>query len=523
MATSPEAIATFLHAIHAPPLLAKGREPAQLLEDIYNCTGVEYAELTSSRTHQLEGVAFALYQRSALLFYWMRLGKSKIALDWATHLIRAGFAKKKCLIIAHAPVGVEVWQTQVAAHSVLECVSVRSGPSATHMWCEAVAGNADIIIVARQTIQALFTFKKLNRKGAPTLYPDRALLQEFGTFFDLAIIDETHVYANPYGLPFDLVKELTHACKYRLGLTGTPIGRDAYAIWAQAYLIDRGKHFGYNFNFFTEAFGKKKKTPFSKSGYVFVFDTAKQPLLQYKLDSIALAYGKDEVYEAPVVSNIVDLRMLGQQRKAYNEVVEKLIKLSRDEQVAITNTFHKLRQIASGYLVFDDEGKRHTVHFPNSPKLAWLSSWLEELPSSTPCLIFHEYIHTGEVIAAALTKQKISHATLHGRTRDKDSVLAQFKSGRAQILVANSATGGTAIDLPEVDYMCFFESPVDSRVRAQAQARPMARGNRTLYMDDIVCAPVEHRVLGLLAEGRNLLHEVLHGDRIAIGELLRAH
>ena len=519
MPISRDAIDKFLGRIHADPPECKGMSPNDLRALIYNCTGVEFEEKTVSRPHQLEGTAFALYLRQAFLFYWMRLGKTKIALDWASHLRRANFTKRKGLILAHATVGVTEWESQVSEHSNLIARSVRSGPAMEDAFLDACTSDCDLIIMSRFTMQEMFSEKRLNQKGKPTLYPDRDLLATAAEFFDHSVIDETHFYSGEYGLPFALASALTAKCEFRLGLTGTPVGRDPYVLWAQAHLVDRGMHFGYNYAFFEAAFGKNIYSHFTKTNRTWVFDKKKMDLFQYKLDSFSLAYGKGEIKTAQIEANIVRLEMSIDQKKAYTDALSRLYKVQDVDETQLKSVFHRLRQIASGYLPFSDEqGGRRVVHF-ESAKLAWLTAFVSELPADCPCLIFHEYIHTGELISKTLKAAKVTYTELRGDTQDPDAAIAAFRSGKAQFLVANSQKGGVGINLPETEYLLFFESPVDPRIREQAASRPMARGDRSLTLDDLVCAPIEDRILGFIAEGQDLLARLLAGGKKTAKEL----
>ncbi len=520
MPISKEAIDKFLGTIYADPPVCKGAHPDELRAMIYNCTGVEFEEKTPSRPHQLEGLAFALYMRQAFLFYWMRLGKTKIALDWASHLRRAQITKRKGLILAHATVGVTEWEAQVTEHSNLAARSVRAGASMEDDFLDACTSDCDLIIMSRFTMQEMFTEKRLNRKGKPTLYPARDLIATAADFFDHSVIDETHFYSGEYGLPFALASELTKRCAYRLGLTGTPVGRDPFVLWAQAHLVDQGRHFGYNYAFFEAAFGKSIYSHFTTSNRATVFDKKKMDLFQYKLDSFSLAYGKGEIKTASVEANVVRLKMSAEQSKAYDDAINHIYrKQGFSDEVELKSLFHRLRQIATGYLPFTDEnGAQRTVHF-ESAKLSWLIAFVSELPKDCPCLIFHEYVHSGELIAKTLKAAKVTYAELRGDTLDPDAAIADFRSGKAQFLVANSQKGGTGINLPETEYLLFFESPVDPRVREQAASRPMARGDRSLTLDDLVCAPIEDRILGFIAEGQNLLARLLAGGKKTAKEL----
>lgn len=513
MAVAPEALKKFLAREFKQPPRFKGMAPDRIKDHIYDATGVDFKEITKSRPHQLEGTAFALWMQRSLLLYWMRLGKSKMALDWMTHLRRANLVHKPCLIIAHAPIGVEVWEGQAAMHSKLRVKCVRSGEGALDSLLDGIDNDYDAVIISRSMLQTLFTIKKLNRKKVLKLYPDQAKLSAAAACFDHCVIDETHFYSNPTKLPFLLAHSIVGSCKYRLGLTGTPIGRYPFAIWAQASLIDEGRRFSSSYPFFQMAYGKKAYNHFAGGWRGLAFDKKKMPALKERLDTLALSYGKGEVRSAEVFTGQIKLRMYAEQMKTYNDGVKKLVSLRFNEQVDLDAQFTRLRQIASGFLPFtDNDGQRRVLHFP-SVKLDWLEEFASEVPRNCQCIIFHEFIHTGELICERLTKAKVSHAWLHGDTPNKKAEIEKFTSGKAQILVANTATGGTSIDLSQADYLCFFESPCSPIVRTQAEARPMGRGlDRALAVDDLLCSPVEQKILGYIQEGEDCLRKLLRGD-----------
>lgn len=171
----------------------------------------------------------------------------------------------------------------------------------------------------------------------------------------------------------------------------------------------------------------------------------------------------------------------------------------------------------------DDEGETRIVHFDKSIKLAWFEELLSHMPD-VQCVVFHEYIHSGELLCKALKTAKKTHTWLYGDSdtnEKRQRIVSEFQNGNAQFLVANSRSGGTAIDLPMADYLIFFESPVSPRQREQAAARPMARDDRPLMLDDLVCAPVERKILGFIAEGRDLYQALVQGGR-KMAQSLRA-
>lgn len=541
MPIDPESIQRFRDAYPDWHPEFKGMPENELRSYIREATGLEFgAEKVPSRPYQLEGLASALYKRRSFLFYGVRMGKTKIALNWMDCLRRAGKAKRKGLVIAHKPIALQVWKGEAEKHTDLKLAPVSSGKDAGDRLVDALESDADAVVLAWSTIQELFTIKKKSRKGSMKLYPDLALIRMVAVYFDHVVVDETHMCQEPTSLRFNIGAALLEEClDWRLGLTGTPMGRDPFSIWAQAYLIDAGDTFGRNYYFFEQAYGMKKESRFSRKtmkrlnrkgeeisvGYEWKFDESLSQSFQRKLSAMSISYEMSEVQTINILSSRVDLQMHPDQRDAYNDVVDKFIRLDRDNTIEVRATFVRMRQVASGFLPFTaGDGDKMQLEFKNTPKLEWLQALFEEFPEGIQGVIFHEFTKSGRDICAVAKAAKRTHSWLYGGSTEKEAAeaLRSFQAGESQFLIANHSKGGTGIDLPMADWLGFYESPVSPTIRTQAAGRPLARGERPLLMDDLVCAPVEARILEFIAEGQDMLSQFVFRDRAEAGRKLRA-
>lgn len=512
MPIDPEAIERFLAREIEPLPAFKGADPDWLRGQILQGTGAAYEHVGfAPRPPQLEGLAAALHLRRALLFYGMRMGKTKIGLDWAAHLRKAGLWRGKGFIVAHAPVGVNVWVKEAKAQTKLKVRGVLSGPKAGEQLETCLNDNTDLVVIAWSTLQALFTHKKVNRRGVSKLVPNKEMLAEAAAQFSLCIFDEIHTCQNAESLRFSIAEKLVTNCDYRLGLTGTPSGRNPFSTWAQVYLIDEGELLGRSFFFFKHVFGKEVLVPRHGGGLVedYVFDKKKMPLLEQLLSSISISYELGDTQKLDVRPGIVTLTLSPAQQQAYDEQLAKAEAARNDEDMAPENVYVRLRQISAGFLPFvDNEGTQRIVKFPGASKLAWLAEFLDNYDSSYQMLIFHEFTPSGRHISALLTDRGINFRWLWGGAKDKNEIIRDFQKGRARVLLANTAAGSMAIDLPQADYLLFFDSPACPKIRAQAEARPMSRGSKPLYIDDLVCSPTDQKVLGFIKEGKNVMHQL---------------
>lgn len=523
MPSSPIAISNFLlNRPEPPPLAFRKAERDVLLNEIEAVGNHELLTRTKPYLHQLQGLAFALWAERSLLYYEMRTGKTKISLDWIAYLVYSGLLTKKALIIAHAPIGVDEWDNQNNVHSYLNIAVVRSGNDASGRFHYTLTQpDIDAVLISWSTLQTIFGVKRTvaqgRRKGGEKFYADRGALRYTAQHFDAVVIDEIHMAGHDDTLRFAIASELVARCRWRLGLTGTPFGRDPLLMWAQAYLIDGGAALTTSYRFFREAFCTAKhnifKARYTKFANDYVFDRKKLPLLKDKLQAMTLYCALSDVQDVKVLPGIVRLSMSKEQKQAYDEAVNHLVELKTGDTVEIDATFIRLRQIASGFLPFEDvNGETQILDFPDAAKFEWLADFLED-PPDLQFVVMHEFIHTGSRICELLQKHKIKYDWLRGGTKDRPQLLERFKNGKTQCIVANTATGGMAIDLSSADYLLFFESTPSVITRRQAEARPLARGNRPLVMDDLVCAPIEKKLLDFLAQGNDMREAMRRNPR----------
>jgi superfamily II DNA or RNA helicase len=482
----------------------------RLLDLITQITRTPFAPKREPRLYQLQGIAAMLWLRQGILYYDPQMGKTLCALQWAEHLRQSGAWQGTGFILAHAPTGLDVWQDQAAEHSNLSVRVVRTNPDDLFA---AIEEEPDLICMTYSGMQQLFCEKRLNRKGKPTLYLNKAVIEIVQQCFSLFIIDEIHLINNPWGLWFELAEALSHKCEFRLGLTGTPLNRDPFATWAPLKVIDGGQRLGYSFPFFRECFGRTQRN-FKRGGIdEIVFDGRKMPILSTRIATASLSYERGEAgINLKLVENVVNLGMAGDQADAYEDCMNEILEVHSGEAFAekedLASHFARLRQISSGYVsYFNKAGDKRHLHYKDSIKLEWLGDFLDQFEEVPPMIIFNEYVETGDILAKFLTKRKIKFARLYGGTsagNDRTSIAA-FQAGEVSVFLANSQSGGTSITLNRADYTIFFESPCAPIGRKQAQARAMAnRGDRPLFITDLCCSPTERRILDFIAEGMDL-------------------
>jgi Helicase conserved C-terminal domain/Type III restriction enzyme, res subunit len=521
--TSPEAIERFLNHKTDERLDIRGKSHEYLLRIIEDTTGVPFQSKlpwTGSERdqRQLEAIAFGILKKRILLYYAMRVGKTNVAMRWLEHLHKCKRIQK-ALIIPHAPVGVDEWERQTPIHSWLNLSFIRSGSNSEEEFIRGMESDSAGVVLTWSTLQQIFSIKKANRKGKMTLYADKAILRDLPAYFQALIVDEIHKINDPFSLRFEIISEFatefTSNVPYRMGLTGTPFGRDPYGLWSQARIIDSGETLSPSFFFFREAFGKKEYNHFSKFKQEIVFDKAKLPLLQKKLLPMILTCKLEEIQDVNVIASEIELDLSLEQKKYYKETIKKVFNIENNENQELQNSFIRLRQISSGLYVFiDNDGERRELEIKSS-KIDWLEDFVSDLDPKLKVIIFHEFIATGARICKILEKAKIKHERFWSGTKDRAKSIANFQTGNSNIFVANHGAGGTGIDLSAAHYVCIFESPTSTIVRQQMEARPLARGSAPLIVDDLLSSPVERKILSYVREGKELSAIFQSGKKFA--------
>jgi hypothetical protein len=528
MPTSPAALDRFLTAKPQPTIDIKAKDAVWCLDLIAKISnGAQPTFRTPPRLSQIQGLAFGLWARRVLWYWDPRTGKTKLSLDWLSFLRRTGKVQRG-LIIAHAPIGIDEWQSQYRLHSALDIRFVRSGKDAWDALCDALDSDADAVCTTWSTLQELFSeIREVARgakKGRNKRYPDLPKLRAAAEFFDCVIIDEIHKAMNDQALRFKIAVELVKHCQWRAGLTGTPFGRNPFVLWAEAFLMDDGASLSTSKYFFEEAFGVRQYHHWNFSGVQYVFPKPgtreherRMDLLRGKLQHMMMSLSLAEIQDTNVIANTIELSMLPKQRTAYRMALNGYIELKkgeRESRAAIENIFLRLRQIASGFTdVVDPDTDEHHLLDLDCAKLEWLEETFADIGDEFKVVIFHEYTHSGERLVRLFKKLKIACGWIYGGTPmgERRKLIDRFQEGDLPVIISNAATGGTAINLSRADWLLFYESPPGVISRRQAESRPLARGERLLVMDDLICAPVERRILEFNREGRSLL-DALVGD-----------
>lgn len=499
---SPLSVKEYIEKVRPSSLFLKNYDHGKIRNLIYE-EGYEIESKIPLRDYQWAPLYVALKRKQFLLFLGPRLGKTKISLEYIQAIkkkvIRDGDKPPRFLIVVPSDEIVSVWESETPKHGHLKAVAAY-GPTENRK--KMLNQKGDLVIIPFSGLQAVGSVLKKDRKGKSKRFPDKGLLEKLSQKFDGVIIDEIHHCKSSKSLRYKILKELTDNKKYCLGLTGTPFGRDPYALWPQFFLVDRGRTLGSNQFFFEQAFSCPSENQFK----TYEFDMRKKGMLSRKAAGGSYSLTTMEgLGISAIVHNTIRLKPNREQWERTRELADS--SLGSEEPM---NVYIKMRQIASGFIRLENG---RDIPIGHSPKLGWLESELYETDQQVA--IFYMFNWSGLQIASLMKDMKIPHVLIRGGQKDNTRLLRSYQTGKVKVAVIQCLIGSEGISLETSDRQIFFEVPDKSIVYQQSDFRAISP-NRTkpLIVEDLVCSPVEENILSYLQEGKELAKSIIFNPAV---------
>ena len=457
------------------------------------------------RFHQLVSLFLCIQNDSFLLFLEPGLGKTYISLLYCLYLKDKGYVNKTLVLVPNT-ILVEGWIDEVKKFTDLTCTGLVG--SSKDKWQTLYSSKeSDIFVTAYKGLEAMVC---KNQRGRMVITNK---IDDIIHMFDMVIYDEIHHCSNSKALITKICDRLSDNIAYRLGLTGTPFGRNLMNLWAQFNLIDHGDTLGskamFKFAFF--------KVVLNYMGFPEdKFKDNLRPVLKKRMSNKSIFYSLDECLDLPEINyQVIKVPMSRDGLIFYNQTISDIID-SKGEVQVIQNSFVRLRNLTSGYMSFllEDERKDREEFFHN-PKFDALLEILEEiLPSKV--VIFYEYNVTGDIIQRELKTNKIKSVRLRGGLADKKKKeqLDKFLKKDCSILLINTKLG-EGLNLQEsCNYCIFYETSPSPIVRTQNERRihRIGQGKKVIIYDVVVRNSIDEKILFYLKEGKDLFDEILKGS-----------
>lgn len=417
-------------------------------------------------------ICFLIGVREKTFLFMLDTGMGKTLLSIALHRY---FLKlndvKRTLVLVPNKINKYEWAREVRKHSMSEIVVLHG--SSTQKWDQLLNSNADLVVTTFAGVMRMVTeLKPHKKKERNTLVRSTRLTKLLCKQFNGLIMDECTLTKNRKTLPFRICRQLAKSCKMLFGLSGTPFGDDPIDLWSQMWLVDRGYTLGETLGLYRAAFFNEKAGFFG--GTEYTFDKTKAKLLHRVIGNKSIEFEVAESDLPRVVPVVREIRLPTDAQSYYNLARDRLVRAHGNFQEQ-SNAFLRMLQISSGFIGYenDETGKKAKFNFNPNPKLDMLMADIEAVRPGIKSIVFHNFIHSGDMIARELKVAGIGFLRIGGTIKDDpEQTLSLFdKSRKHPVLILGNDAGGFGLNLQIAQYGFRFEVPVGAMLEKQAKRR----------------------------------------------------
>lgn len=381
------------------------------------------------------------YQEQGVKWINMRLPTAKsLCLFWA---MRTGKTRTTCVatkdykkIIVLSLAGQEAnWESTYIETTKRECINLRTYKDRSIAY-DKFNKSANAILIG----------------SINTITNDININKNIIDFADILVIDEIHKAKNSATKLYKGCKTLRHTkCTYCLGLTGTPVSKEANEILSLFTLLYPKK---FSKTYLKEYFFDIHKAWFSEYGVIGdVSPDKKEEWLEFM--SLYFSQVKKEqalAWATEPEKQTVYLKMDPAQRKVYEDCLfYNEVKYSDNEVEQLNNMltqFLRLQQISTHPALLG-------IGAP-SIKEEWLLEYLQ-LKEYDGLIIFSTRTSYLKILYEKLIKLKYKVCLITGETKNKTELANEFQQGKYDIVLANIQSGSKGITLDRADTMIFLD------------------------------------------------------------------
>jgi SNF2 family DNA or RNA helicase len=406
--------------------------------------------------YQLVAVDFLRGRDRAGLFLDMGLGKTACVLSALEprHL--------PALVVAPKRVAETVWDAERDLWRPDLTISLAVGEPAARQ--AALDTQSDITVISRDN---LMDARKVRSR------------------YKTIVLDELSNYKTKSSKRWRTARDLIDkpATQHVWGLTGTPSPNGYLDLWAQIYLLDRGKRLGKTLG----GFRGRYFIPIIDENTGFPFKYEPRPEtdknVQKLIEDICLAMETEgRIALPPVTRNEIHIELPAEVRRVYNEMQAELVVDLREifggqihsakNAATLTN---RLSQIAAGFMYVDDAwmygGAATRIH---NQKLDVLKEVVGGVDS--PVLVFYQYVEEKDAILQDPMLGPLCHDI------NDPGVIQRWNKGDVPVLISHPASASHGLNLQYGGHTIVWTSPTwdlelweqgNKRLARQGQQHPV--------------------------------------------------
>ncbi len=352
----------------------------------------------------------------------------------------------------------------------------------------------------------------------PSLQRDLPQYLDRGRAFRTCIIDEAQYIKNSATATAKSVKLVP--ADFRLALTGTPLENGVHELWSIYDFLMPG------FLGTTADFRRRFERPIKDRQDQGALDRLRTRIRPFMLRRTKAALLKDlppkveQTMHAPLTPEqlVVYTRTLEDVREnVMKAVAEKGFAQSRIE---ILTALMKLRRICDHPALVDPRLPR-TEEMSGKMGLA-LELVRQAVEGGHKVLLFSQFTGMLDLLRDALDELGIGHATIEGKTRDREGEIKKFsKDPKIPVFLLSLRAGGTGLTLTEADTVILFDPWWNPMVEAQAMDRAHRIGQtKSVNVYKLVTkGSVEEKVMELQVRKRQLFDALVQESEADLSAL----
>ena len=382
-----------------------------------------------------------------------------ISLSAILDLMFDSFDVGRVLVVGPLRVCASVWPEEHAKWDGLDFLKMSVMVGSAKKREAALMAAADVYVINRENVKWLVDY--LEKRHIP--WP-----------FDMVVIDELSSFKNNQSQRWKALRKVRPQIKRMVGLTGTPASNGLLDLWAETYLIDKGKRLGRFIGRYREAYFKPEgMNPYTGIVYNYVPLPGAEEAIYSRISDITVSMKALDYLDMPeqvTVNHYVDMEP--DERKLYDEMKKQLLVEVDGEEIDAANAAvlsGKLLQMANG-AIYNADRQIRVIH---DQKLQELAGLIEQANGQN-VLVAYWYQHDHKRIREYLTD-------LGYRPRDikSDQDIAQWNAGKIQVGLISPASAGHGLNIQKGGHILIWFSLVWSlEMYQQTNARLWRQGQK---------------------------------------------
>lgn len=321
------------------------------------------------------------------------------------------------------------------------------------------------------------------------------------------ILDEAQMVKNHTSQTFQALKKL--GAPFGLAISGTPLENSVMDVWSLFNLVAPGLFPR------PEDFIRRYRKPIeSGEGHVA---TDALDALRRRIAPLMLRRRKQDVAPdlPPKQTQLVEVEMSAQHERIYKRHLRReqqrvmgLLKDPDANRVEILAALTRLRRLALDPALVDDEFAGRSV----SRKVEAVVQQLVGIAGEGHrALVFSQFTDFLSIVREAAADAGVSTAYLDGSTRNRQSVIDEFKDGDTDAFFISLKAGGTGLTLTEADYVIVLDPWWNPAAEDQAidRAHRIGQERNVMVYRYVSAGTIEEKVIALQEKKRQLFADVV--------------